>query len=56
MIREGEHCILEPGMVFHTSTTFRDIARYGVTVSETVLITTNGCEVLTSVPRELFIR
>jgi len=55
-VHQGEHLILEPGMVFHTSTTFRDIARYGVTVSETVLITNNGCEVLTDVPRVLFIK
>lgn len=56
IIRQGAHFILEPGMVFHTSTTFRDIARYGVTVSETVLVTQNGCEVLTDVPRRLFIK
>ena len=56
IVKQGDHTVLEQGMVFHTSTTFREIAVHGVTVSETVLITKNGCEVLTSVPRELFIK
>ena len=56
MIRQGDHFALEAGMVFHVSTTFRDIAVHGVTVSETVLVTQNGCEVLTSARRELFIK
>jgi len=43
-------------MVFHTSTSIRDIGNFGTTCSETIVVTENGCEVLTNVPRKLFIR
>ncbi len=56
LIREGSEMILQPGMVFHTSTSLREIGQCGATVSETVAVTTSGCEVLTCAPRELQIR
>ncbi len=45
---------LEPGMVFHIPPALRRFAEWGVGVSETVLVTDDGCEVLTHVPRKLF--
>jgi Xaa-Pro aminopeptidase len=56
LIREGSQMILEAGMVFHCSTSLREVGRYGATVSETVAVTPSGCEVLTSAPRELQVR
>ena len=55
-IREASELVLEPGMVFHCSTSFREIGQYGVAVSETVAVTRSGCEVLTNFPRELAVR
>jgi Xaa-Pro dipeptidase len=46
---------LQPGMVFHCTTSLRDPAKYGTAYSETVLITESGAEVLTTVPRELVV-
>ena len=46
----------KPGMVFHVTTSLREVARYGTAFSETVVITEDGCEVLTQGPRELAIR
>ena len=56
LIREGSEMLLRPGMVFHCSTSLREIGCYGATVSETVAVTSQGCEVLTSAVRELQIR
>jgi len=47
---------LRPGMVFHLPMTLRVFGRYGVGFSETVLVSENGCEVLTQVERRLVIR
>jgi len=55
-IREGSELVLEPGMVFHCSTSFREIGHYGVAVSETVAVTPSGSELLTSLPRQLAVR
>ncbi len=45
--------VLKPGMVFHLSTSLREIGVRGATCCETVLITESGCEVLTSPTRGL---
>lgn len=55
-IREGEDTVLQPGMVFHCTTSLRDVGNYGTAFSETVLITEDGHEVLTNLPRELLIK
>jgi Xaa-Pro dipeptidase len=55
-IKRDDFSILETGMVFHVSTTLRDIGRHSITASETIVITESGNEVLTSVPRILFIK
>jgi len=43
-------------MVLHCNTSLRDVGRCGAACGETVLITDEGREVLTSYPRELTIR
>ncbi|MDA0835647.1 MAG: Xaa-Pro peptidase family protein [Planctomycetota bacterium] len=53
---KGNKTVLAPGMVFHCSTSIRDPGKMGTTCSETVVITNDGCEVLTNLPRELFVR
>ena len=55
-IKRDDFNILEPGMVFHVSTTLRDLGRHSITASETVVITETGNEVYTSAPRILFIK
>jgi Xaa-Pro dipeptidase len=55
LIRRGEGLVLEPGMVFHCTTSLRETARCGTAFSETVLVTERGAEVLTDVPRRLVV-
>ncbi len=52
-LRKGDRTPLEPGMVFHLPVALRDYGISCVGLSETVLITESGCEVLTSYPRQL---
>ena len=52
----GDQSVLEPGMVFHMPPALRRYARWGVGMSETVLVTESGCEVLTGFPREILVR
>ncbi len=47
---------LEPGMVFHMPPALRDYGRVGVGISETVLVTPGGCEVITKFDRRLLVR
>ena len=54
-ILENGAQVLEAGMVLHCNTSLRDIGRCGAACGETVLVTDEGCEVLTSFPRELVI-
>ena len=44
--------LLEPGHVFHVRAVARDIGNAGVGVSETVAVTSEGCEILTAYPRD----
>jgi Xaa-Pro dipeptidase len=53
-LRHGDPTPLEPGMVFHVVPALREYGRWAVGVSETVLVTPDGCEVLTNFPRRLF--
>jgi Xaa-Pro dipeptidase len=55
IIKRGVDVELKPGMVFHCTTSLREIAKYGTAYSETVLITETGAEVLTNVPRALVV-
>jgi len=49
----GDKTLLEPGMVFHIPPALREYGSHGVGVSETVLVTRDGCEVLTNYTRRM---
>jgi Xaa-Pro aminopeptidase len=55
-IRLNNPLTLQPGMVFHATTSLRNPLQCGTCFSETVVVTENGCEVLTSVPRSLVVK
>src|SRR5262249_33003962 len=44
---------LQPGLCFHATTSLRRAAEFGTALSETVLITERGNEVLTGTKRQL---
>ena len=50
---EGNETILRPGMTFHLPIIFCVPGKIGVALSETIVITDNGCETLVKHPREL---
>jgi Xaa-Pro dipeptidase len=52
-LRKGDRTPLETGMVFHLPVALRDYGVSCVGLSETVLVTEKGCEVLTHYPRKL---
>ena len=54
-IAEGSETELAPGMVFHLPTCFRVPGRFGIGLSETLLITEGGCESLTEATRDLHV-
>ncbi len=47
-IRIDSNFVLEPGMCFHATTSLRKAGKYCTAMSETILITENGNEVLTA--------
>ena len=49
----GVEVPLEPGMVFHMPITLREYAEFTVAVSESVVITAQGHETLSRIPRDL---
>lgn len=53
-ISHGNPTVLAPGMIFHLPQPFRVPGEQTVSTSETVLVTADGCEPLTSFPRQLF--
>jgi Xaa-Pro aminopeptidase len=49
--------VLEPGMTFHVPTSLRLEGKTAVSISESILVTAAGCEVLTRFePRELIVK
>jgi Xaa-Pro dipeptidase len=52
-LRPGDDTVLEEGMVFHLPPAVRAFRRFGVGMSESVLITNDGHEVLTMFDRRL---
>jgi Xaa-Pro dipeptidase len=48
--------LLEPGMVFHLPATLRSYGNFTVGVSETVIVTETGIEVLSNLPRGMTIK
>ncbi|WP_366658370.1 Xaa-Pro peptidase family protein [Fodinicurvata sp. EGI_FJ10296] len=56
MLRGGEKRELQPGMVFHILPAVFEYKEYGIGLSETVLITDTGAEVLTNAEQKLFVK
>jgi Xaa-Pro dipeptidase len=54
-LRKDDPTELVPGMVFHMPPALRAFQRLCVGLSESVLVTDSGCEVLTQHPRELYV-
>ncbi|MER9895805.1 ectoine hydrolase DoeA [Mesorhizobium sp. M0119] len=54
-LRRGDKTVLEPRMIFHFMTGFW-YDDWGFEITETVLITPNGNECLSNVPRKLFVK
>jgi Xaa-Pro dipeptidase len=54
-LRPGDNTILEPGNVLH-SILGMWMDGWGIEVSETILVTANGCETLTKFPREIHVK
>jgi Xaa-Pro dipeptidase len=55
-LKEGDPTVLVAGMVFHIPSSIRMAGRQSVGVSETVLVTEGGHEVLTELDRRFFPR
>jgi Xaa-Pro dipeptidase len=55
-LKPHDESVLQAGMVFHLVPVFLVYGKYGVGFSETVLVTDNGGEPLTTAPREAFVR
>ena len=55
MLRGGETRPLQPGMVYHFLPAVFEYKEYGVGLSETVLVTESGYEILTDVEQKLFV-
>ena len=56
LINEKNKGVLETGMVFHLPTQIRVDRQYGAGFSETIIVTDNGCEQLSQLPRQLVVR
>lgn len=52
-IADGEDEPFRPGMTFHLPLAFRLPGRFGIGISETILVTADGCEPLADYPRAL---
>jgi Xaa-Pro dipeptidase len=52
-LKENDRTVIEAGMTFHMPMSLRADGELAVAVSESVLVTKTGCEVLTKYPREL---
>ncbi|OBR64362.1 creatininase [Paenibacillus oryzae] len=52
-LQRDDERVLKPGMVFHIPPALRVPNQFGVGFSETLVVTESGCEILTSLPREL---
>lgn len=54
-IRPNDPTVLEPGMTFHIVGGALFLPAFGMMFSDSVLVTDDGCEVLTNYPRELVV-
>jgi len=55
-LRSGSEMRLKPGMVFHVMSWLIRTGRGDSFLSDTVVVTPEGCDVLTRTPRELLLR
>jgi Xaa-Pro dipeptidase len=55
-INENDPTVLEPGMCFHLIPDLKILHSGGVVFSESVVVTDNGCDVLTEYPQELYFK
>ena len=55
-LKDGEQMVLRERMTFHMVPATLVYGQHGIGVSETVLVTRDGCEVLGDSPRELAIK
>ena len=55
-LKHGDERELRSGMVFHVVPAMREAGQYGVGISETVVVTDAGPEVITKFSRDLFVR
>jgi Xaa-Pro dipeptidase len=55
-LKDSDPTIMAPGMTFHIPSSIRIPNRQAVGISETVLVTADGCEALTSLPRNFLYR
>ncbi|MDZ5782247.1 M24 family metallopeptidase [Marinococcus luteus] len=53
--RKGDHTILQPNMTFHLMPGIW-LDDHGVEITESIRITENGCELLSHVPRDMYIK
>ncbi|MCP4330004.1 MAG: aminopeptidase P family protein [Alphaproteobacteria bacterium] len=54
-LRAGDATVLEPGMVFHIVGGALFLEDYGVLFSDSILVTEDGCEPITTHPRKLVV-
>jgi ectoine hydrolase len=54
-LRQGDRTVLEPGHVLHAILGMW-MDGWGIEISETILVTETGCETLTNLPRDIFIK
>lgn len=55
-LRNGSDLVLQEGMVFHLLSWLMRTGQGDAFVSDTVVVTGDGCEILTNAPRELMVR
>jgi Xaa-Pro dipeptidase len=54
-LKDGDETVLQPGMTFHIPQSLRPEGLLPVAISETVMVSESGAEVLTHFPRKLFV-
>jgi Xaa-Pro dipeptidase len=54
-IWDGDQRPLRAGMTFHLVPGIMILGQYAITISDSILITEGGCEVLTNYPHDLFV-
>ena len=55
-LQKDDPLVLKEGMVFHVPPAIRMRGEFGVGFSESIIVTKNGCEVVTHFPRKLILR